>query len=479
MRYFVRACTLSALALLLTGCEKYKAKPLDGPATLAKVDRWRHLQGDETGGVSTVQISSSQPCTFSRAAELMLAHSPALQEVRAEYQTALAVAKVKTPFPNPALEAGPNYGFGPGVDSLYRLQPFASLGFTIPTGRRLKRQDELNASNAALAWAEFQIKQRVLYLDLRASYTRLALADRRAEVRRRIAESAQQSSAVTRKLIDAGTATALDAGLIELEQARLKSSELDAKADRVNTLGELSELAGVHADFFNVMPENPLPALDSPLPKLEELKDLLVNNHPELARLRAKYEVAERQLRLEIAKQYPDIHIGPSYEGDPGEQKRVLGLTIGLELPIFDRNQQALAQAKLSRDEVRVKYEAAANRALAGLERAHRNYELAREKLKLLNDIILPKAANNIEQARKALGAGVSDALKFLETERSQRDAQNDALETELSARAAWVELEKTVGHPLLSFPSESAPPSLNTPEPTLPGEPYNKEGAQ
>lgn len=478
MRYVVHACTLSAVALLLTGCEKYKAKPLDERATLEKVDRWRRLQ-TETGTPTAGAPTSTQPCTFSRASELMLAHSPALQEARAEYQTALAVAKVKTPFPNPSFEAGPNYGFGPGVDSLHRLQPFASLGFTIPTGRRLKRQDELNASNAALAWAEHQVQQRTLYLDLRAAYTRLALAQKRMDTRKKIAESAQQSSTITRRLIDAGTATALDAGLIDLEQARLKSSELDSNADRVNTLGELSELAGVHADFFSVMPENPLPPLDAPLPKFEELKELLVNNHPELARLRAKYEVAERALRLEIAKQYPDIKIGPSYEGETADTKRILGLTIGLELPIFDRNQQGVAQAKLSRDEIRVKYEAAANRALAALERTHRNYELAREKLKLLNDVILPKAANNIDQARKALGAGVSDALKFLDTERSQRAAQNDALETELAARTAWIELEKTVGHPLLSFPSESAPPPLNAPEPNLPGEPYMKEGAQ
>ena len=72
-----------------------------------------------------------------------------------------------------------------------------------------------------------------------------------------------------------------------------------------------------------------------------ELRD----NHPELARLRARYEAAEAALRLEISKQFPDLRIGPSAAGDSGDKKTVLGLALGIALPIFDRNQQAIAAA--------------------------------------------------------------------------------------------------------------------------------------
>ena len=118
------------MALLISGCAKYRPQPLDPPEILARVEHERAPAEQEAG----------KPFTFGRAAELMQTHSPVLKEVRAEYETALALAKVKTPLPSPSLEAGPNYGFGPSV-AMNRVMPFGSRGFAIPTGGRLKRQD--------------------------------------------------------------------------------------------------------------------------------------------------------------------------------------------------------------------------------------------------------------------------------------------------------------------------------------------------
>lgn len=472
---FSRSALVLAPALLLcvTGCEKYRAKPLHAERTFNDVERQRRLlttarDADAPGSTAEV-VPASQPFTFMRAVELMRAHSPSLKEVNAEYQARLALSKVKSPLPNPAFEAGPSYSFGPDVGNLYRAQPFASIGFTIPTGKRLKRQDELNRANAEVAFAEASIRYRELYLELRESYSELAIAKLRVELRAKIANSAAQSTAASKKLIEAGFASALDAGLIELEQARLKTEELSAGADVEAARAQLAALTGVSAEHLEPVPSPALPELPSSPPDLQELKQLLVHNHPELARLRAKYEVAERSLRLEIARQYPDFHIGPGFERDGGEKKSSLGLTLGIDLPIFDRNQQGVAQAKQEREAARIRYEAAANRALAEVERAHRSYQLSREKLLLIQQTVLPKAAANIETAKKSLEAGMTDSLKFLETERGQRAVLIDALETELSARKAWIEVEQAVGYPLHLFPGElptqqPAPVPLPTP---------------
>lgn len=190
----------------------------------------------------------------------------------------------------------------------------------------------------------------------------------------------------------------------------------------------------------------------------------MVANHPELARLRAQYEVAEAELRLEVAKQYPDFHFGPSFERETGEKKTVLGLTLGIDIPLFDRNQQGIASSKKRREEIRTKYEAAANRALASLEKTWRSIQLVNEKLKLLKNTLLPKANADLELARKSLETGATDALRFLETERGQRAVLIEALDTELSVREAWVDLEQAVGLPLVLFPGEKKEtvPELN-----------------
>ena len=64
-------------------------------------------------------------------------------------------------------------------------------------------------------------------------------------------------------------------------------------------------------------------------------------------------EVVERQLHLEITEQYPDPTFGSSLGGEAGERKRTLGLSLGIEIPLFDRNQQVIAEAK-SREKLRI-----------------------------------------------------------------------------------------------------------------------------
>lgn len=426
-----------------SGCRSYRPEPLVPEDVVSAVEAERQPTSIEP-----------TPFTFPRAAELMAGHGPSLKEARAEYQTALALAKIKTPLPNPALEIGPAFGFGPDVDSR-RIQPFGSIGFTLPTAGKRTRQDELNRIQAELLLVEMLARHRELYLDLRRLYSQWNLSRTRVETRKEIAQSAEKSISTARQLVVAGLATSLDVGLLELEAARLKTETLNAERALTDVEGEMSETIGVQAGLFAIPPPSSLPDLPEAGRDLAELKKLLVFNHPELARLRARYAVAEAALRLEIARQYPDFQIGPSYTSEVGEKKSVLGLALGIEIPLFNRNQQGVAAAQKRREEVRAKYEAAANRALAALERAWRDVQISSERLRELKTEVLPKAEAVLDVARKSMRAGVMDGLRYLETERSRRVAALETLEMEFVLRDAWVGLEEAVGVPLVQFPGE------------------------
>jgi len=456
-RHFIATSLITLFGLSLPGCKSYQARPLLPQEVVAGVERARHFMGEQDRGAESGTAAHARPPIFSftQATELMARNSPAIRQAQAEYDTALALAKVKTPLPNPAIEAGPKFGFGPDV-MRRAVEPFGSIGFSIPTGKRLKRQDELNRMSAEMALVEAIAKHRELYLDLRRLYSRLALGRARIASRKGIVESAAKSVSLTKRLGEAGQTTALDLSLLEVEYARIQTDSISSEKELLFIEGELSELIGVHSDYFQTLPDPALPEMPGQILSIKELQEILVKNHPELARLRASYEVSERQLRLEIAKQFPDFHIGPSAEGDINDRKTILGLTLGIDIPAFDRNQQNIATSLKRRDEIRVKYEAAANKALATLDRAWRSYNLSIEKLKLLK-IVSEKASASVELARKSLEAGATDALRFLETERAQRAILIDAIDTELAVREAWIETEQAVGFPLLAFPGERA----------------------
>lgn len=448
----IQACCVIVACIFIGGCEHYQQRPLDSGAIVLAVDVAR-------------QTPIDGPLTFSSVAEFAFLHSPVLTEARAEYTSALALASVKTPLSNPSIEFGPRFGFGPDV-LRRRVEPFGSIGFTIPTGKRRKRQDELNCISAEMARIEYIAKHRETYLALRKAYTELTLSRTRLTARRSVIDSATQTLELNKKAVDAGQLTALDKILFELEAGRIKGDALDAQFDIANAEASLADLTGIHSNSFKRLPENAVPQIPDAVPLMPELKRILTDNHLELARLRMKYEVAEAELRLEIAKQYPDFKFGQSAEGDISDRKTLLGLTLGIDVPIFDRNQQAIASAKGKRDEIRCKYEAAANRALSNLDRAWRGVQLASEKLTFLRAELLPKAQQSVELSRKALDAGITDSFRVLENQRAQRAITLSIVDAELTLRRAWVELEQAVGYPLMLFPEEKkdALPALLAP---------------
>ena len=77
---------------------------------------------------------------------------------------------------------------------------------------------------------------------------------------------------------------------------------------------------------------------------IEEIKRETVLNRLDLRRSLAQYAAAEAALQLEIAKQYPDINIGPGYTYEEKHSFFTLGLST--TIPVFNRNEGPIAEAE-------------------------------------------------------------------------------------------------------------------------------------
>lgn len=104
---------------------------------------------------------------------------------------------------------------------------------------------------------------------------------------------------------------------------------------------ELASLVGLHPDCRDFelqgkLPEN-VPAL-RPVPTADALLSAY-----SLCSLRASYGAGELELRREIRRQYPEISLSPSFKREEGENK--LGLGLELDIPLWNRNREAIAAA--------------------------------------------------------------------------------------------------------------------------------------
>src|SRR5205085_3547392 len=86
-------------------------------------------------------------------------------------------------------------------------------------------------------------------------------------------------------------------------------------------------------------------------------------NRLDVQRLLVEYAAADSDLRLQIARQYPDISLAPGYSFGEGAGSYLLGP--GLTLPLFDRNRGPIAEAGAHRETAGARFLGAQASAIA------------------------------------------------------------------------------------------------------------------
>ena len=109
---------------------------------------------------------------------------------------------------------------------------------------------------------------------------------------------------------------------------------------------ELLKLLGLHPDMRDVELAGNMPVSipgTVPVPSSEQLMQ-----HPMLLAALAAHNTSEAELQREIRKQYPELAVNPGFEHEDGNSK--IGIGVGINLPLWNRNREAIAQATAERN---------------------------------------------------------------------------------------------------------------------------------
>ena len=155
------------------------------------------------------------------------------------------------------------------------------------------------------------------------------------------------------------------------------------------------------------------------------------------------YDRAEASLRLEIAKQSPEVRLGPAYAWDHGIAK--LPFNLALVLPPLDLNRANIRAAEARRQEAARNLEAVQARVLDQAARAHAKLDQARLQLALIRDRDLPAAQGLANAAGRALRAGEGDRPDGLTAEAALVETELMRIDAEAAVEAATVDLEEAL----------------------------------
>ncbi len=439
----------AALLSLAAGCAHFQPRPLSPPQALDAFGERTLNRADLGSYLSTNGVAASWPLAQWDLPSLTLAaffYSPELDTARAQLAVSEGELKGAGERPNPSISAAPGYNTTRTAGTVSYWIADVALSIPIETagkrGYRVAQASHLaKASRLSLAQAAWQVRREV-----RASLLEVYAAQE-AEAQARRSQALQaDASALLQKQADAGAIARSELARARLQEQSSALDVLSARQKQAAARVRLARAVGVPAQALAdaALDFDAIRRLPPALPSAELQRAALLNRPDLLASLEA-YEASQAALQLEVAKQYPDVELGPAYQYDQGDNKWALGFTV--TLPLFNRNQGAIAAAEARRAEAAAAFKALQSRAIGDVEQAQTAYRFALEKVEAARR--LSAGLEQKERAAQALrAAGEVSRLEVLAERIERASAEQACLEARLEALQALGEVEDALQTP-------------------------------
>ncbi len=451
---------LAATAVLASGaCVTYRAQPLH-PDETASAFEARRLDGDrlracmERLGRAAGEAWPPPSWGLGELTAAAFCDSPALATARAGLATAQAAVVTAGARQEPSLALTAEYqGNAERGLSPWTAGPAIDVPLTTAGKREIRAARARNLAEAArldvmaAAWA-VRGRVRTALVELRSGELIVAALRAESEARRAAVQSLEaQRVAGAISVPEVATARAELEGLrIELTSA--EAGLAVAKASLAAAVGvPAAALAGVTLDGELGDPPGELPGTPDRATALRTRADVLA--------ALARYEASQDGLRLAVAEQYPDLHLGPGFLWDQGASRWQLPLT--LALPLLNRNRGPIGEAEARRSEAARDVEAIQAGVVAALDEATAAVASASASIAGADALI---AANQAlaESARRALAAGETTRLDVLLADVGVLRARRVRLEAWRSAQHSFGALEDAMQRPLAGEPLPPVP---------------------
>jgi outer membrane protein, heavy metal efflux system len=410
----LRTMLCLAAGVIFAGCARFEDRPLSAAETAEQLAS-RSLGDTNFKEFLEKNLDHSfeqWPLTKLDLPSLTLAafyFHPSLDVARAQWAVARGGETTAGARPNPIVGVTPGYSANAprGVSPWF---PSVTLDVPIETAgkRRYRIAHAEHLSEAArhhISIAAWQVRSAV-----RAALVDHALAHRRASLLREHVELQQRVVGLLEQRFAAGTIGSAELAPARIASARLRAEALNAERQATEARGRIAECLGLPVrsiegmDFIFDLGQT----VDAALLSIDARREALQGRADVLAGL-TEYAASQSALQLEIAKQYPDLHLNPGYQYDQGENKWQLGFSV--ELPVLYRNQGGIAEAKAKRDEAAARFVALQAKVISEIDRALLNRAAAIEQVRQLDDIARAQQ-QQAEQIEASLNAGAADALE-------------------------------------------------------------------
>jgi cobalt-zinc-cadmium efflux system outer membrane protein len=401
-------------------------------------------------------LDAQNGVTESELVTRALANNPALAAERQAIESAkssVAQARLRA---NPSLSVGGLKEVG-GDDSRF------SVGAEIPLelfGRRARRtevaEQKLTETRATTA-----DKERLRAGEVRLRFAETLAAVRNAEFVEQLLETNREFLKLMEDRVREGAVPSLDAEEVRVETSRIVSMRIDYQARAEIAMLALKEAVGMQPEENLRLKgnlEQPALALDK-----DQLLQLATDHRPDLAAQRANEAMAAASVRQQQSEAKWDATFSASYERpnsgfsfsafDPAGNLQPIRQTFNYavfgmrwNLPLFNRNQGAIAAARADVSAARSQVTAANLTLRHDVRQNLVRYQAAQERVAVYRKGVRDQAARNLDVVRQTYGYGRIPLLEVIAEQRRFIDIETGYTDVLLDSYLSRIALERAVG---------------------------------
>ena len=431
----------------LAGCamRRYQPSPIAASATASQFES-RSLADDGLRSFEEKNLGQPVPSWPPKAWNLQtlsiaaLYFNPTLDLARARLARADAAIITAGARPNPTV------GVSPGIPSPYLLtfdfavpiETAGKRGYRVQSARNLDQAARLDLADSG--WTVLS--------GVRLALLNYLLASRNLELSRSEERVRADQVNILERILSAGEIPRLDIDMARIELLKtevairtVEGQVADAKAALAAALG-IPSTGLLDAEFS--WPDLDTPPTPETLSATDIQRDAVLNRL-DVRRSLAQYAAAEADLQLEIAKQYPDVNIGPGYTYE--ERNSFFTVGVSTSIPLFNRNQGPIAEAEARRKEAAAALLQTEAQAIAKSERALAVYTAALREVAEAQSLY--RLEENQQQiVEQAIRAGADNRLSLIGVQIQLSVLARTKLDALGRAQRALGDLEDAVQRP-------------------------------
>lgn len=404
----------------------------------------------EHPGPQHAEAIKSDGLVLREALAQIRANNPSLRAARSGIDAARGRRRQAGLLPNPEFEfeseemPSDRFGdFGKSANALLLKQELVTAG-------KRKAATALADKEIELSHAGYALLERELFTEGKKAFYGLLAAQELVSVSNRLTEIARRNAEASQRRVDAGDVSPVDAVRARVALSRAQAEQQNALKEQDNARTELVRLMGAPdavlglvggTDEFYRLPE--------PLREGRELR-AAIEGHPQLKGVSLARESAELELRAARRERWPNIELVLGVRSAPGEEpgnrEETFILGAGVALPIFDRNQGAIAEAGANRRKAEHELLAERQELVTQFRQALRSYVSARQRAGRYATEIVPGARKAFDLVNRAYQAGDISQLELLEAQQTLAESELEYVEALGELREAQAELDGLIG---------------------------------